>query len=318
MLELSPTDVFRVAPLFQSIDHSQAIVFSVLEGNNPGRVFVDDAKAPTVALLYPAGAFLYIIGDENHPVLSRELVPLIFDVILPSTGEQEMVLFAFSDAWREKLDLLFQEKGAIRIARKVFHFNPDKYHTLPDWRTRLPPGCSVVEIDAAMAESVPAYRPLVDPSTRRFGVCLLHDFDIASECTAVFVGRGEAEIDVHTHERFQGHGLATLAASAFIEACLARGLRPNWACWPERLASWALARKLGFEDLPDIPCHLWAPDLKPYEGFTNRSLVSPTFARLNLNSLDNLLITARAAGISQNAHRTLSAPEGAARRCLAA
>ena len=261
MIELLSADIHLVTPIFQSIDHNVAVVFSVLEGNSPGRVFVDKVQSPTLALLYPAGAFLYIIGNVNHPALPQELVHLIFDDILPAAGEKEMVLFSFSDAWRAKLDLLLQEKGAIRIARKVFRFNPENNRLLPDWRTRLPPGCSMVEIDAAMAEAYPLYKPLVDPATRRFGVCLLHDGDIASECTAVFVGRGEAEINVLTQDRFQGHGLATLAASAFIETSLKRGLTPNWACWPERLASWALARKLGFEDLPDLPCHLWAEDL---------------------------------------------------------
>ena len=259
--EFSPEQFPLIAPLFASIDHSQAIVYSVLEGNSPGRVYVDDLKKPTVALLYPTGAFLYISGDENHPSLTNELVPLIFDDILPAAGEQEMVLFAFSDAWRAKLDLLLQEKGAIRITRKVFNFNPEKYLALPDWRKRLPPGCTMVEIDAAMAQANPAYQPLVDPGTKRFGVCLLHNGQVASQCTAVFVGRGEAEIDIHTEERFRGLGLATLTGSAFIEASLKRGLKPNWACWPERLASWALARKLGFEDLPDVSCHLWAPDM---------------------------------------------------------
>ncbi len=261
MIELAPASIQVVTPLFQSIDHSRAVVFSVLEGNSPGRVFVDNVQSPTLALLYPVGAFLYIIGDENHPALPQELVPLIFEDILPAADEKEMVLFAFSDAWREKLDLLLQEKGAIRIARKVFRFNPEKYRNLPDWRTRLPSGSALVDINETMAKAFPAYQPLVDPATRRFGVCLLHNGEIASECTAVFVGSGEAEIDVLTQDRFQGRGLATLAASAFIEASLKRGLMPNWACWPERLASWALARKLGFEDLPDVPCHLWAPDI---------------------------------------------------------
>jgi RimJ/RimL family protein N-acetyltransferase len=261
MHELSPGDIALITPLFDSIGHSQAIVYSVLEGNSPGRIFVDDLKNPTVTLLYPAGAFLYINGDENHPSLTSELVPLIFDNILPAAGESEMVLFAFCDSWRAKLDLLLHEKGAIRIARKVFRFNPEKYHALPDWRKRLPPGCTMVDIDEAMAQTYPAYQPLVDPRTKRFGVSLLHEGQVASLCTAVFVGRGEAEIDIHTEERFRGLGLATLTGSAFIEASLKRGLKPNWACWPERLASWALARKLGFEDLPDVPCHLWAPDM---------------------------------------------------------
>jgi hypothetical protein len=41
-----------------------------------------------------------------------------------------------------------------------------------------------------------------------------------------------------------------------------KGLKPNRACWPEREASRALARKLGFEEKPDVPALLWFEGMK--------------------------------------------------------
>ena len=130
-----------------------------------------------------------------------------------------------------------------------------------DWKSRLPEGFIVRAIDAQLAEHYPIYREIVNPASKRLGVCLMHGEDIVCECSAIFVGRGEAEIDIHTRQAYQGRGYATLTASAFIETCLARGLKPNWSCWPERPASVALAKKLGFEELPDVPAHLWAEDM---------------------------------------------------------
>ncbi len=52
MKELKPSEFHNVTPLFDKIGHSAALVFSVLEGSSPGRVFVDDLKSPRVALLF--------------------------------------------------------------------------------------------------------------------------------------------------------------------------------------------------------------------------------------------------------------------------
>jgi RimJ/RimL family protein N-acetyltransferase len=257
MIALPPDGFHLVAPLFERIDHNIAIVYAVIERNSPGRIYVDDIYSPSVALLYAERAFFYVGGDENRANLPGSLVPLLFDEILPQTAEQELVLFSFSAAWWEQLDDLLKERGAIRIRRKVFQFNPRKFALRADWRASLPQGFVMRTIDPQLAGRYPAYQAIVDPASQRLGVCLMLGDEVVSECTSAFVGRGEAEVDIHTVERYRGRGFATLTASAFIEACLARGLAPNWSCWPERGASIALAHKLGFEERPDVPAHYW-------------------------------------------------------------
>ena len=51
MVELAAASIHTVAPLFGGIDHSVALVYAVLEGNSPGRVFVGARDNPTSALL---------------------------------------------------------------------------------------------------------------------------------------------------------------------------------------------------------------------------------------------------------------------------
>ena len=260
MIELQPDQFKLTIPLFESIDHSAAVVFSVLEHHSPGRVFVDRLDAPATALLYVQDAFFYAAGKIPAD-LKRDLLPVIFDEILPRLAEQEMVLFTFTDAWRDALDSALAEKGAIRITRKMFAFDEASFKAGQTGSGEVLAGAVLQTIDAELAKDFPQYQALVDPVTRRFGVCLQRGGEILSECTACFVGHGEAEIDIQTREDCRGQGLAFLTASAFIELCLQKGLTPNWACWPEREASWKLAVKLGFVELPDVPAHLWAPDL---------------------------------------------------------
>jgi RimJ/RimL family protein N-acetyltransferase len=249
MIELKPSEFALVVPLFSDIEHSVPIVFSVLEGTAAGRVFVDRAKLPRSAFLAVSGAFSYVAGDETDDVFGRGLVALVFDDLLPGQEEQEIVLFAFTDAWRARLDQLLAPKGAIRIHRKTFAWDADRAPAWRLWRDRMPAGYRMES--TALAEGDP-----------RFGVRLMKgEGEVVSECTSVFVGRGEAEIDIHTDENHRQLGLGTLTASAFLEECLARGLRPNWTCWPEREASIALAKKLGFVEQDDVPAHLWAADM---------------------------------------------------------
>lgn len=261
MIEINASEYHKVIRLFQNIDHSIAIVFAVLEGNSPGRVFVDDLATPSSVFLFPEGTFFYINGDENNAAFCQSVSNLIFDEILPNAIEKEAVIFAFTTAWRNRLDLLLRTKGVITIHRKVFHFNPEKFADYRRKPANLPDGLTIQPIDSALAEKYPVYQPLIEPRSKRFGFCLLKGDEVISECSSIYVGGSEAEIDIHTKEEYQGRGYAQLVASAFITACLSKGVRPNWACWPERQASVALARKLGFEEQPDIPAHLWAEGL---------------------------------------------------------
>jgi len=248
MIELLSPQVSHAAPLFADIGHSVPIVFSVLDGAGAGRVLVDRARQPLCAFVHVAGAFSFVAGDETDDAFGRGLVDFLFGELLPSQQEQELVLFAFSDAWRARLDQLLAPKGAIRIHRKTFAWDADRAPAWRSWRDRVPAGYRMESTALAAG----------DP---RFGVRLMKDGAVVGECTAVFVGRGEAEIDIHTDENHRQLGLGTLTASAFLEECLARHLRPNWTCWPERQASVALAKKLGFVETADVPAHLWAPDL---------------------------------------------------------
>ena len=110
-------------------------------------------------------------------------------------------------------------------------------------------------VDEQLVETHTDYRPLIDAMTKRFGVCVMMGDEVASICRAVAVGGGEAEVDMYTAEKYRRRGYAQWAACAFIEECLARNLTPSWICWPEREASYALAKKLGLDDRPDVQAH---------------------------------------------------------------
>ncbi|NSW52593.1 MAG: GNAT family N-acetyltransferase [Anaerolineae bacterium] len=251
MQELHPFKLQLALPLFAEIPHSVPIVFALLEGNAPGRVFVDDPARPALALLSVDGAFCYLHGTGNPPILPQKLEPLLFETLLPHNPDREVALFTFDENWFQAAASLLAGRNMLTIGRKVFRFQPARFRSLPDWRGALPVDCRMEEIIEPDAHGQPQWQ----------GVRLCRGENILGECRAVFAGRGEVEIDIHTAPQWQGRGYATLTASAFIEICLAQGLLPNWSCWPEREASIAIAKKLGFDPLPDAPVLYWAADM---------------------------------------------------------
>jgi hypothetical protein len=260
MIELRQHAFEVVRPLFSGIEHSVALVHSVIEGNSRGRILVDRLESPSSAYLILEGAFHFVAGNPDDQEFKDGLVSFLFDDLLSGTGEPQLILFAFSDAWRQALDGLLNPYGAKRIARQMFSFHPARFEAHVGWRERLPHGVRVERIDQHLVEAHPEYLPLLDEASKRFGVCVTVEGKIASDCSAVAVGGGEAEVDIHTQGESRRQGHAMRAACAFIEECLARDLTPNWSCWPQREASCALALKLGFEAMPDVPAHFWTRD----------------------------------------------------------
>ncbi|MBN1260147.1 MAG: GNAT family N-acetyltransferase [Anaerolineae bacterium] len=259
--ELDPDDFPSVAPLFEGLAHNVALVYGVIERYSEGRIFVDRQAAPRCALIMTDVGYFYVGGSPDQAAFNRALGPLFFETLLPLLDEPELIVFAFSDSWRARLDELLQPYGAIVIHRKVFRFVPSQFAAHAGWQTRIPAGCDLRLIDKTLADQHPALQRAVAPGAQRFGVCLMRGEELLSVCIAVSVGGGEAEIDIHTEAVHRGKGFGFLTACAFIETCLARGLTPSWTCWPHREASQALAKKLGFAPLPDAPAHLWAKDM---------------------------------------------------------
>lgn len=255
--KLSPQSYSVVAPLFAGICHNTALVHAVIDGSSRGRIFADASANPSCALVAMEGAYTYLGGIPASDKDAQSLVDCIFADLLPNAEEKELVLFAFQEEGRARLEPLLAKRGAITIQRKIFDFNPSKFSALAGWKAQIPTGSKLRAIDSEIAADHPEFLPLIDPNTRRFGVCLMENDQILSYCTAVAVGGGEAEVDIFTVEASRGRGLAGLTACAFIEECIARGLRPAWACWPYREGSYKLAIKLGFEQRPDAPAFYW-------------------------------------------------------------
>lgn len=112
----------------------------------------------------------------------------------------------------------------------------------------IPKGLKIVNINNELAQEIGVDLSLCDFDKLHFGKCLMSGDNILSYCYSIFLSHDEAEIDVKTIESDRLNGYATLVVKEFINECIDRGIKPNWACWPYNESSIKLALKVGFKE----------------------------------------------------------------------
>ncbi len=218
------------------------MLFSVLEGKNPGKVFVDNAENPTQALaLLPGGVCIGGYFDQEDLNESVSFLRESSDINLywPSQGfgKLEPPSNATGDTeFLEFLDL------------------PDELEHLKLVARDLPPGCSMRRIDNELIESCLWRRHIIHNCgtidnflKNGLGYCLMKETEIIVETYAAFWGAGHVEIGGITHENYKKSGYAYTTVAYLITKCAEKGFKTRWNAEKENTASVALGRKLGYK-----------------------------------------------------------------------
>ena len=261
MHELAKDRYGLVRPLCDPIDELRAPVYGVIEGNLLGRVLVDDPEAPGSACLIMGRepSDLFVVGDASDGLFASHLRDFIVGQVIPALrpgeGAGHLMLYAFNEEWRMLLDELLADQGVRRLHRTTYDYDVARLADHDGWRQRIPADYCVRRVDRVLAQHVGGMDEHWGGIERflaaGLGHCVLYGDQVVSTCQSAFVGDGRAELGAQTHRDHRGKGLGTLAALATIEACLGRGLAPEWGCFHNE-ASGALARKLGFLERPGI------------------------------------------------------------------
>ena len=239
------------------------VVNAVIEGNASGRIFGDYPTNPGSAFVLTNAGFSYLAGSPQNDNFNRGLKELLENDLFPEIRESDdptLIFYPLTEGWGQTIQTILRDHQPIRIFRRQFTFNPKKFWQQALQNKLVPTGLQLCAINQALLERTETDMfPWESPQAfveKGFGFWLMAGEEIISECSSAFIGKGAVEINVYTHEEYQRQGLATIVASALIEECLARGLRPNWECWWENEPSVALALKLGFEFAIDHAVYL--------------------------------------------------------------
>jgi RimJ/RimL family protein N-acetyltransferase len=247
-----PVAKFEIAaPILRQAWFDEAYIEMVIEGIQPGRIFVDNLAAPSAALLCHPYEF-YVAGDSCFENPIRQFIrdnpaePDIFHTLYGYCG--------VGSVWESAL--LEDHDGLLTvIPRRNFKFR--RSAPLIDWRAQLPQEATIKRIDADLAVQVDRdFQQAISRYwgtrelflERSFGFVLLVEGKIASLVDVAGISSTYANLGVVTAEAFRKRGYATLACAACIDHALHCGLMPTWDCDGSNSGSAALALKLGFEE----------------------------------------------------------------------
>jgi hypothetical protein len=258
MHELQQAQFELTRPLFAALNYQLAIE-SILAGNTPGRVFVDDLERPRTAVAWFKRR-VFIAGNRSDEEVNRSLNNLFTDVYYPemirSGLAQSSFTLIYTPGWERVMDVVLAGKHPMRGQRLCYRLDPNK----KQWRVRIPKEFSLRWVDEALladtsltnldyvTNEMVSERPSVaDFLEKSFGTCVLRDDKIVGWCMTEYNTGTRCELGVETAEPVQRRGLATATASATMREAVRRGYTEiGWLCDVDNKPSQALARKLGF------------------------------------------------------------------------
>ena len=233
---------------------------AVIEGNNPGWVFVDDPNAPKAALVWAQGIEgFYLVGDASRAAFPDAL-DLHTDQVLKSRLRNlgvDRFEISGGEGWDPVIKNALRKQDLESSLQWVYTLK------LAEQKTLTPPevvdGCKLLRINPYLLVnlSVSNKQFLFSKLTHfwgsvdaflntGFGYVLVDEEEIASLCCSGFVAGNIHAIDIETVQSHRRKGYAETVARAFLAECIEKDLEPYWECMAENTASSRLAEKLGF------------------------------------------------------------------------
>ncbi|MEK3877586.1 GNAT family N-acetyltransferase [Paenibacillus sp. FSL M7-0420] len=263
LIELTP-DVYPAVYDFYKVKLHRLPALSVLLEHYPGRVFADHLEAPTLAVVWATGRWMYAAGDISTEINRLKMMGFLQTVVVPDCRQRQEKGFEIyaedSDSWTELLTLEIDGLSVDRHMESVYEFNIERFIQLTNRCAAIP-----LEGDLSVAyEDIPVLtQPEHNRSARqdRFigltatGAVVKVRDEVVSICkNNGFSVNNRYFIDVDTHaESERGKGYATLAAASLISHYLDQGMLPLWETTHENTASHKLALRLGFEPVESYP-----------------------------------------------------------------
>ncbi len=233
--------------------------FSVLEGNNPGRIWIDRENDPCFAIMStPEGVLL--AGDPTANGALDDLRDWFEKLYLPEGTEADDYCFEiyFDPKWHDAAQYIFESRELINYPR--LHFLIDRECERP--KQSMPPeefqpraitpefldeARSYRNIDQIDSWITNNWGDIDNYRENGFGHCYLHNDIIVCWSVSDCRFQDRCEIGIETDPSFRRQGLATATVSRMLDHAFENGYREvGWQCPASNHGSVRTARKAGF------------------------------------------------------------------------
>jgi len=252
--ELNFSEFEKVKNIF--LDNNQHLpVFSIINGNHPGRIFVDDTNNPKTAIVWAIGRWAYIDGRTDNTAFNRSLPNFISESVIPdSKNKLKMNWFELyaggAPKWEKIIDQTVKQFDASKHFESVYIWDRQTYSAFRS-KYKPPTDVSIKKSDVLLLTEKARRSSFV---TKKFKNKTTFGFKVMSRNEELVVCRSTGfelgnifMVDVITHD--DGHrkkGYATLACVALLDFSLENDLAPLWETTEDNIGSQRLAKKLGF------------------------------------------------------------------------
>jgi len=267
MTALHPNSYELTRPILLGMDY-HLVGRSILAKQTPAQIFVDNHEKPK-ALFAQAGHRYILAGDSEIDSFNLGIQKMFTNVICPqaiAAGHDGFGVYYDAPAWEGKMD-------ALVVGKEIIHANREYYackELRQKWQDVMPEGFQLQMVDAdllantelkhleTLKEEMTSERPSVDDFlAKSFGVCAIHENELAGWCLSEYNADNRCEIGIETTSEFRQRGIATALTLAFLEHAFSHGITEvGWHCFKRNKASAKTALKAGFDKARDYNAYI--------------------------------------------------------------
>ncbi|MFX1283502.1 MAG: GNAT family N-acetyltransferase [Promethearchaeota archaeon] len=259
--ELPKPDFKKIKKIFTPFSY-QGIIYSLIEGDSDGRIWVDDLISPKSALMLSTEDY-FLAGDPNNEVFNNDLRDLILKFIdikyFPFYEGCENFFFYTTEDWKPKFVTLFPTRKPFEIRRNYYTITRRDQQF--DWKAKIPEKYEIKQINQTLElekyeleDDVNAWVGvgLESMIKRGFGACMLYKDRIITWSNAVCASGDRCEIGIFTSKKYRRQGFASITAAAAVEFSFKAGFHTvEWHCEDHNYGSLGVAQKVGFAKKTD-------------------------------------------------------------------
>lgn len=265
--ELAPEEFHKINHLLHD-DHINLEIRAVVEGYNPGWIFVDRADAPQTAMVWSKGIEgFYFLGRTDSVDFNTSINSYIDAEIAPRAKKLGLSSFEFSGT-NPEWDVLIPKLFTMRRFEqsKQFVYTKNKMPSSDDYAV-LDKDYAIFPVDRALLSNPTLCTAYIKAAILEWwdsvdaflengiGFGIFSNNTAVCSCVTSFMDQNTMESHIQTHPAHQKKGLATCAVQSFVEAAHAKGYSLYWDCMEKNLGSQALARKMNYKKSFDYPLY---------------------------------------------------------------
>ncbi|PGS29586.1 GNAT family N-acetyltransferase [Bacillus cereus] len=248
MKKLSVAEYRKIIPILESNTRTTTFAYAVCDQMIDGEIFANEKL--TAGLIRTVNGIYYLFGHTDDQNYNEDL--LMYLKMAIEKTEKRFTLFASSEEWEMMIEGRFsnvlRNMPRMKFQREIFEERTQDANK-NTYEVKRIDKSDIERSNEFTEEYYKEYWGSKETFLNGgFGFCIEQDGMIVAECVSIFNGNGFAEIDIVTHEAYQGKGLAQAVATRFIEHCMQNDITPCWDCYVDNIPSQKLASKLSFHN----------------------------------------------------------------------